>query len=150
MHKSYTPLQLAESLFWAVQTSPFRFTTFARRYDAASMSLTEGSCRLRDLLPLPLPSLEPVFRWQDYTGHSPKVTKRFRSAAHLTLWQWLIIFGLNYEYCGRLADNWRTHRRICTADPSHQQHVCIREICCQTFSGHIEATRLGGGSPSTE
>ena len=132
---------IGELLFTALQTFPARVSMFLRTYNSFAMpfrggSLDEGDSRLRDLLPLPLPSMEKYSRWRESSqsrtaGGSYNKKKRSRDAFNrrkqdvcLEIWNYLVVFGLNYEYCGRLNQRHWKHN----GSPKEGQARCLANI----------------------
>ena len=107
MEKCKEPTDIAFAILYAVHTIPHRISLFVNRFHEYTMPLTTQS-RLRDILPLPWPCLDPVYAWMNYTGGSRRKRARFVKNALLCLWRFLVTFGLNFEYIGRLSpDHWR-------------------------------------------
>ena len=107
-------LSLGYLLLEAVHTMPGRLSLFNNTFANFAVSPPSGQ-RLRDLLPLPLPSLALVTRWRDALGARNK--SRNHRSLHLQpeivardIWTYLIIMAYNYEYCGRLGYNHWAHR----------------------------------------
>ena len=121
---------LGELLLFAIQTIPARLSSFLRTFTSFTMpirgtdlSVPDSADRLRDLLPLPLPAMEKYSRWREYEsnilrgrasrGQSQRLQK-FVNVACIDLWNFLVVFGLNFEYCGRLSTgNW-SHNSVPT------------------------------------
>ena len=64
-----SPLALGSVLYWAVRSSPLRLSMFHNTYHLKSMPYQSQDVRLRDLLPMPLSTLEAWYRWRDHFQH---------------------------------------------------------------------------------
>ena len=98
--------------------------------------------RLRDLLPMPLPSLGLFFRWRESkavhtnTGAAKQLHKR----AHRELWTYIIASTLNFQNCGRTEPRLWTHPQ----EPSLAQRRSLEHIrasadfFCSESSGSLD------------
>ena len=90
---------LGELLLFAIQTIPASLSLFLRTYTSFAMptrgkDLSNDECRLRDLLPLPLPAMEKYSRWRGYDSEVQSRSSRgqyqrlqkFRKQSCVDLW----------------------------------------------------------------
>ena len=102
---------LGELLLFAIQTIPASLSLFLRTYTSFAMpirgkDLSHDECRLRDLLPLPLPAMEKYSRWRGYDIEVHSRSSRgqyqrqlkFRKEACIDLWNYLVVFGFNFDH----------------------------------------------------
>jgi len=89
-------------------------------------SVPYGGAGLRDVLPLPLPTLNRATRsLLPATGKLRRQRRQKEAeAAAREIWSWLVIAALNYEYIGRYdCDHWK-HRSQCSA----AQEVALKHV----------------------
>ena len=71
----------------------------------ASVPSVKGSGVSKDVLPLPLPSLKDLELWLETEDSMPSKHKGRQARKHLaakaceSVWLWLVVLGLNHEYC---------------------------------------------------
>ena len=99
-------LELGTTMVNTILRHHGRLGLFARTFSSYS-SLHEGTKRVRDVLPLPVPSLAETFRWHRARGEDGRRRLRHRDVAAAVAreaWTFVVIILLNYEYTGRLSD----------------------------------------------
>ncbi|CAK0901953.1 unnamed protein product [Prorocentrum cordatum] len=114
--KSLVAVDLAAQLAAAVRRHPGSLGHFARsfsmRADTFCGSGGSSNRRVRDALPLPLPSTEEVGRWLAHSA-LPKARRCRRRAVAREVseqaWLHLSVVALNYVFCGRSQGSW-SHR----------------------------------------
>ena len=96
----------------------------------ATVSSVEELGPSKDVLPLPLPSLEPMRTWlafvesQSPGKHRRQAKQKKASAACKAVWLWLVVFGLNYEFCGGDPEGSKI-----LGESSHRKTSAVQDAC---------------------
>ncbi|CAK0805394.1 unnamed protein product, partial [Prorocentrum cordatum] len=131
--KSIVAVDLAARLVAAVRRHPGSLGHFARsfsmRADTFCGSGGSSNRRVRDALPLPLPSTEEVGRWLAHSA-LPKARRcRRRAVARVVseqAWLHLSVVALNYAFCGRAQEGWRHKPTLSKAQTQVYVHLKSR------------------------
>ena len=98
--KSMSKLRLGMLLHDLILQAPMQIGHFVRTLNEAMPLQGE---RQRDILPLPLPSLEYLYKWRQKLFVSNRCRQQKASLAALaceSVWMWLVVVGLNFEFFG--------------------------------------------------
>ncbi|CAK0814337.1 unnamed protein product, partial [Prorocentrum cordatum] len=131
--KSIVAVDLAARLVAAVRRHPGSLGNFARsfsmRADTFCGSGGSSNRRVRDALPLPLPSTEEVDRWLAHSA-LPKARRCRRRAVAREVseqaWLYLSVVALNYAFCGRAQEGWRHRPTLSKAQTQVYVHLKSR------------------------
>ncbi|CAK0793322.1 unnamed protein product, partial [Prorocentrum cordatum] len=131
--KSIVAVDLAARLVAAVRRHPGSLGHFARsfsmRADTFCGSGGSSNRRVRDALPLPLPSTEEVDRWLAHSA-LPKARRCRRRAVAREVseqaWLYLSVVALNYAFCGRAQEGWRHRPTLSKAQTQVYVHLKSR------------------------
>ncbi|CAK0891073.1 unnamed protein product [Prorocentrum cordatum] len=131
--KSIVAVDLAARLVAAVRRHPGSLGNFARSFSmrAETFCGSGGSSnrRVRDALPLPLPSTEEVDRWLAHSA-LPRARKCRRRAVAREVseqaWLHLSAVALNYAFCGRAQEGWRHRPTLSKAQTQVYVHLKSR------------------------
>ncbi|CAK0815284.1 unnamed protein product, partial [Prorocentrum cordatum] len=131
--KSIVAVDLAAQLAAAVRRHPGSLGHFARsfsmRADTFCGSGGSSNRRVRDALPLPLPSTEEVDRWLAHSA-LPKARRCRRRAVAREVseqaWLHLSAVALNYAFCGRAQEGWRHRPTLSKAQTQVYVHLKSR------------------------
>ncbi|CAK0795636.1 unnamed protein product, partial [Prorocentrum cordatum] len=131
--KSLVAVGLAAQLAAAVRRHPGSLGHFARsfstRADTFCGSGGSSNRRVRDALPLPLPSTEEVGRWLAHSALPEARRCRRRAAAREVseqAWLHLSAAALNYAFCGRSQGGWRHRLTLSKAQARVYVHLKSR------------------------
>ncbi|CAK0822340.1 unnamed protein product [Prorocentrum cordatum] len=131
--KSIVAVDLAARLVAAVRRHPGSLGHFARsfsmRADTFCGSGGSSNRRVRDALPLPLPSTEEVDRWLAHSA-LPKARRCRRRAVAREVseqaWLHFSVVALNYAFCGRAQEGWRHRPTLSKAQTQVYVHLKSR------------------------
>ena len=119
-------LGLGLALYEAVLDAPCRLGSFVRSFSVGT-PLLRGGQRFRDVLPLPVvtPEVAEIRRLAQLRRFEKKEEQAAAGQAE-SLWVWLVVSGLNYEYVGHMgAHTWFCPATLTSAQKSALE--CIRE-----------------------
>ena len=98
-------LDIGLVLFNAINTSDCNLGHFTRYISSVSASFRiDDRSTIRDILPIPLPSMPEVYRWLGSVfnrkfGRGLKLKMAKHAAKEV--WTWLVVCALYFEYMGR-------------------------------------------------
>ncbi|CAK0797071.1 unnamed protein product, partial [Prorocentrum cordatum] len=129
-----TSVDMTVHLVQLVERHPGSLGTFSREFAEHVSTLSGSGRRVRDLLPLPLPSLLAVRRWckSRDAGHACRARPVARQVAE-EAWLLLTVAALNYTYGGLCREGWR-HRPILSQ--AQQQAMGFLRSRVVDFLGH--------------
>ncbi|CAK0906331.1 unnamed protein product, partial [Prorocentrum cordatum] len=131
--KSIVAVDLAAQLAAAVRRRPGSLghsaRSFSMRADTFCGSGGSSNRRVRDALPLPLPSTEEVVRWLAHSA-LPKARRCRRRAVAREVseqaWLRLSVVALNYAFYGRAQEGWRHRPALSEAQTQVYVHLKSR------------------------